>query len=596
MEATDRVGGRIFGVPFGTNPETDEPYTIQVGANWVVGLEGNPVWELVLRYGLGGIFQDFGASEVYDENGDFNLNETYYEEGTNCYRADTAYIGAIRLSPWCLKPEVGDEFFNVTTQEYCEEILGPNFVFENNDDLDLVDAQLLVNGFYPPNEENPAIAKVCEFFSADWEHGADNTDISVREFYPSAPFSDFEGANYYVLDIRGYSWIVENYAAEFLSASVRTETEVKFDDPRLKLQSKIIKVVWDPTGVEQVEITYCQTEKVVEPNAPILYPCIRGTESTILADYFVSTLSIGVLKESVALEKQGITNLVETMDVAPVFEPPLSSIPKMETAIETAGFAAYSHIFFQFPFRFWPANVQIFLSAHSQDGFVGDFAPIWEPLDIGNATSGFYTDSNIMFVSVVNERSRQLQELPDSEIIAQFLPVLNNMFGEEIGALNGGNLLSSSDVLDFGFYRWSLDPLYRGMYRYPDIQARHQEELRKRHGNLVFSGESSCSRHGGWTNGAMLSGIRSAQQLLQDKYGGPSAELSLCDVRLDEISPGRRLEAEERFLMNGLNYVPSFDFENDVPHTKGRPRADQTLLTVEDLDERFRERGTKRGL
>ena len=581
-------------MPLGTNPETGEPYTIQVGPNWVVGMEGNPVWELVLRYGLGGTSHDFGSSVLYDENGDFNLAETDYEEGTNCYRANEAFLGSRRLARFCLKPGVGEEFFNMTTQEFCDEILGPNFVFEDNDDLDLVDSQLLINGFYPPNEENPAIARVCEFWTADFEHGADHTRVSVRDTFPLAPYFDFEPSDYYVLDIRGYSWIVENYAAEFLSASVRTETEVKFDDPRLKLQSKIIKVVWDPTGVEQVEITYCQTEKVVEPNAPILYPCIRGTESTILADYFVSTLSIGVLKESVALEKQGITNLGETMDVAPLFEPPLTSVPSIATAIETNGLADYNHLFFQFPFRFWPANIQVFLSAHSEDGFVGDFAPIWMPLDIGNVTAGFYTDSNIMFVAVVNERSRQLQMLPDSEVIAQFLPVLNNMFGEEIGALNDGNPLSSSDVLDFGIYRWSLDPLYRGMYRYEDVQAQHHEEITKRHGNLVFSGESSCSRHGGWTNGAMLSGIRSAQQLVQDVYDGPPAELSVCDIPLDEISPGRRLEAEERFLMKGLNYVPSFDSYANAPDSRGR--RSQTLLTVEDLDERFREHGTTRGL
>ena len=596
LEATDRVGGRMFGIPLGTNPETGQPYTVQVGANWVVGLEGNPAWELVLRYGLGGVVHNFGNLEIYDENGDFNLNETYYADGTNCGRSFVAFSGALQLGSWCLKPGFGEEFFNVTTQDFCEEILGPNFVFENNDDLDMVDSQLLINGFYPASEENPAIARVCEFYNIDWEHASDNWRVSNVNSYPQAPFTDFEAANYYVLDDRGYVLIVEQYAAEFLSTSVRTETEVKFNDPRLKQQSKIIKVVWDPTGVEQVEITYCLTEKVVEPDAPILYPCISGTETTIVADYFVSTLPMGVLKESVALEKQGMTNLRETKDIAPVFEPPLSSIPSIGTAIETAGFAAYSQFYFQFPFRFWPANVEILLSAHSQDGFVGDFAPVWVPLDVGNETSGFYTDSNVMFVSVVNERSRQLQELPDSEVISQFLPVLNNMFGEEIQALNEGNLLSSSDVLDFGSYRWSKDPLYRGMYRFADIEGRNEEELRKRHGNLVFSGEYSCNRHGGWTHGAMMAGIRSVQQLLQDKYDGPAAEMSLCDMPLEEVAPGRRLEAEERFLMNGLNYVPSFDLATEIPHIKGRPSFDQPLLTIEDLDERFRERGTNRGL
>ena len=57
VERNDYVGGRIAHTTFGTNPETGEPYTIELGANWVQGLGSpggpeNPIWTFAKQYNI----------------------------------------------------------------------------------------------------------------------------------------------------------------------------------------------------------------------------------------------------------------------------------------------------------------------------------------------------------------------------------------------------------------------------------------------------------------------------------------------------------------------------------------------------------------
>lgn len=57
VERNDYVGGRMAHTTFGTNPETGEPYTIELGANWVQGLgtpggPENPIWTFAKQYNI----------------------------------------------------------------------------------------------------------------------------------------------------------------------------------------------------------------------------------------------------------------------------------------------------------------------------------------------------------------------------------------------------------------------------------------------------------------------------------------------------------------------------------------------------------------
>lgn len=57
VERNDYVGGRMAHTTFGTNLESGEPYTIELGANWVQGLGSpggpeNPIWTFAKQYNI----------------------------------------------------------------------------------------------------------------------------------------------------------------------------------------------------------------------------------------------------------------------------------------------------------------------------------------------------------------------------------------------------------------------------------------------------------------------------------------------------------------------------------------------------------------
>ena len=57
VERNDYIGGRMAHTTFGTNPETGEPYTVELGANWVQGLGSpggpeNPIWTFAKQYNI----------------------------------------------------------------------------------------------------------------------------------------------------------------------------------------------------------------------------------------------------------------------------------------------------------------------------------------------------------------------------------------------------------------------------------------------------------------------------------------------------------------------------------------------------------------
>jgi hypothetical protein len=473
---------------------------------------------------------------VYDETGYLNITESNFARGSNCGRASDAYYGLEELSSYCLSLNPGDPFPSKTAQTFCQKVLGATFKPTNNDDVTCTNGEIFSTGFYPPNEQNPAVARVCEWYWIDYEEAEIPSILSTADSVPA----DLNGrrlqsgsSDYFVRDQRGYKWLVESVGAAFLSTSTNTPSAIIFDDPRLNLNMKVIQIQWDPQRKSNVQVTLCKTQKLVLPNSPILYPCIKGEPYvTVTANYFVSTFSLGVLKASVAQELTGTAQtLDQTRDVAPAFVPALSSIPALARAIPAIGYALYQKIFLQFPFTFWPEGVELFLTAYASGNWVGDYAPSWMSLDLHNKSdSRYFPGSKVLVLTVTSARAVELSSLADSAIIAELLPVLNLMFGNDIKAANGGNLLTSADVLDFYLYRWQADPLFRGAYSSDLINA-PVDLLGDRYGNLVFSGEVTCHDYNGYVNGAYLAGIRSARLLLSQQFGVNGLNLnSACDA------------------------------------------------------------------
>ena len=581
-EASSRVGGRLFGSLFGSG--TDK-YPIENGAQYIVGLTGNPFYELALEFGLTTTVQNFNSLQLHAADGRVNSNEGAYGSGTACLASFDAYLGVQRLGRFCYRPEAGEAFFNNTVESFCQDELGPNFEYADNDDISVMEGQILINGFLPSDFGNrEAIARVCEYYNIDFEFGNTPDIVSVADSFPIATNVDFEAGSLFVQDPRGFKFLVEKYASLYLKTAINTTSTVVFNDFRLQMTRKIIKVEWDPTGEKDVFVTSCMTAGVTTADGDKLqrFPCLPNPQGyhRVRAKQFISTFSLGVLKESRQMEIDlGYTggdtiDLATTRDRAPLFDPPLSSIPILSGAIETLGFGYSSALYLQFENQFWPNGIEFFLSAHSEGGYTGDFAPIWTALDTG--FPGFSLDgSNMLSLTVTGARSLELNMLTDAEIIEEILPVLNSMFNQN---------LSPSDVLDIELTRWANDPLFRGMSPFDSVSASNADAFSAPYGNLYFSGEIACDRHGGWAHGAAFGGAKSAEQLLNRNYGGPVPTPSLCDFTAEELAAtGRRLETEERYLRKGMKYVP---MEEQMEAGLG---SKWNFITNDDMKARFKE-------
>lgn len=522
VEASDRIGGRMYNVPFGAG---DTKYSIEVGAQWIDGIDGSPNWDLAVESGLGGAFDEFGF-EVYDENGNRDFFNEFFEEGSECLAVDTANTICDSVAFGCFQV---NQTGVIEDQALCDLVAADgNFVPANEDDLPLSDTYDLAGDFRVSDRESPTSARVCQVFYEDFEQGLTPIEISTNNSAPLKAYVDFGDGDYFINDLRGFAWLPRYLTAKYLSTSVNTPEEITFDDERLKMQHKIIKVHWDPKGKKKVHVDVCMTKRVDDiPGQPVLFPCKKGSKHRfrIKADDFVSTFPASVLRESIKLEIEGVS-FKDSEDIAPRFVPALTKAIEGVDVLLGYRTGNYGKAFFQFPQKFW-SDAAYMLSAASGNGYEGDFAPTWS----NRAVDYLDPDSNILWLYTFGQRAYDLDAMSEEDAIDELLPVLNDMFTVKITELYGRPLIKD-DVQDFYLSRWSQDPLFWGAFDVNHINVPNsaREIFRKRYGNLMFSGGYSCDRHNGWTHGAQLAGERSGIFLLKERYGFDDLDTNnICD-------------------------------------------------------------------
>ena len=79
VDVNDYIGGRIKHTTFGLNQTSNEPYVVELGANWVQGLQSdggpeNPIWFLAQKWGLVNTFSDYSSILTYDQTGYVNYS------------------------------------------------------------------------------------------------------------------------------------------------------------------------------------------------------------------------------------------------------------------------------------------------------------------------------------------------------------------------------------------------------------------------------------------------------------------------------------------------------------------------------------------
>lgn len=174
------------------------------------------------------------------------------------------------------------------------------------------------------------------------------------------------------------------------------------------------------------------------------------------------------------------------------FEPKLP--PGKAQAINRLGMGVLDKIVLFFPERFWDDTAWI-----RNDASDAGLWPEWVDLTrlIGRPALMGFTAAN---------RARELERQDDSQIIASAMGQLKRCYSKRL-------IPDPSDVL---LTRWGKDPFSFGSYSYPAVGSTPamRDELGRRWNRMVFAGEAVSTSFPGTLQGAYLSGLKAAQQLL----------------------------------------------------------------------------------
>ncbi|KAJ5248812.1 hypothetical protein N7468_000263 [Penicillium chermesinum] len=209
IEYQDQLGGRVHHTDFGKKPNGD-PYTVELGANWIQGLGSpggpeNPVWTFSKKWGLNNTYSNYSSILTYNETGytDYSSILDEYEDKYN------------------------------TAAEQAGIILK-----ENYQDM-TVRSGLSLAGWKPKRDD--MTAQAVEWWEWDWEdaYSPEQCSLVFGTAGSNLTFNQFSDENNYVWDQRGYSRIITSEASTFLTK----------DDPRVHLNTRVTNISYTDSGV-----------------------------------------------------------------------------------------------------------------------------------------------------------------------------------------------------------------------------------------------------------------------------------------------------------------------------------------------------------
>ncbi|KAI5065858.1 hypothetical protein GOP47_0018482 [Adiantum capillus-veneris] len=427
LEASDRIGGRMLHTNF-------SGYVIEVGANWVEGVGGqqeNPIWTLAKKYDLRVSYSDYNNISA----------NTYNEEGE-----------LLQLSKTKPHFDLADASFNYSNA------LSFSLNAYSEEDVSIATAQRLF-GVIPTSPLDMAI----DYFYYDFEIAEPPRITSLKNVLPNPTFDYYGDSEYFVCDKRGYSYLPEQLAREFLK-----HDNEKFIDSRLKLQKVVRQIKYSPHGV------HISTED----------------NSTYHASYAILSVSLGVLKSRLI-----------------TFKPDLPYW-KIKTFYQF-DMSIYTKIFLKFPYKFWPTGpgTEFFLYADDKRGYY----PFWQHLE------NEYPGANILFVTVTDDEARRIEQQSNKVTKEEIMEILKKLFGEGIP--------EAEDVLvprwwKNRFYGGSYTNWPIG------VSGADFDRMKVPVGPLYFTGEHTSEKFNGYVHGAYLAGIATAETLLDCINHGKCREVT----------------------------------------------------------------------
>ncbi|TSK92915.1 Spermine oxidase [Bagarius yarrelli] len=243
LEANERIGGRVF---------TTKPFTeniIELGANWIHGQDGNPLYQLAKEQDL--LDESTAASKIMCLPHCVTPCDYFFMEGGK------------QLSPDSVD-QVCSLFSKLTSKAFESELKEEHRALSLGEYLDVSFAET-------PSGTSEDGLKIFE-----WCKRSECTDEAASSLYEVSAsqigyYIALEGGFFNSLGSRGYQAILDALLRALPSGIILGNTEVK-------------RVQWNPQGIEGNG-----------PNRAVQVIC--ETDEIIDADHVIVTVSLGVLKK-----------------------------------------------------------------------------------------------------------------------------------------------------------------------------------------------------------------------------------------------------------------------------------------------------------
>ncbi|KAH8602542.1 flavin-containing amine oxidoreductase-domain containing protein [Bisporella sp. PMI_857] len=219
-----------------------------------------------------------------------------------------------------------------------------------------------------------------------------------------------------------------------------------------------------------------------------------GNGKVVEADYIVSTVPLGVLKQR---------------DIE--FQPPLPDFKL--GAIQRIGFGILNKVILVYKEAFWNLKRDIFGTLRdpanrftlNQGEYFSQRGRFFQWFNC-TETSGL----PILLALMAGDAAFHTEKASDEDLIEEATTVLKSVYGQNIPG-----------PVESIVTRWGNDKFAYGSYSYTGANFRPDdyEEMAKPVGNLFFAGEHTCATHPATVHGAYISGLRAASEVLDAMIG-----------------------------------------------------------------------------
>jgi len=403
VEADNRVGGRM-------QPYMFQGISIELGANWIEGTVGNPIWEFKERLSLEGSISNYSDLWVFD-----TVSKTRFRPNDN--------------PRWIDLQNALDFAANLSRRK--RESAEPDVSIK---------VGLQLGGWRAKDPVDFAL----EWSQTDFENAHSPDESSLEHELPGDTFEIFEDEMYMITDQRGYVTVVHDLATSI-------------DSNKIILNSEVQRVNWNSS--DSIEVT--------------------TTDGRIIeAERAVITFSIGVLQ----------SDRIQFVPALPIWK---------QEAILMSEMVTYTKIFMKFPFAFWEES-EFILYASERRGYY----PFWHNLNHPK----YFPGSNVIMVTATKTESMRIEAQPTDVTITELMAVLRDMYGVGI-----------PQPLAVKIPIWHKNPWTLGSYAsWPlGLTAGHKSNLKKAVDDRLFFAGDGISQLIGYVHGAYLSGIETADSVLQ---------------------------------------------------------------------------------